>query len=109
LKSLRLKCTVPADVNEHLGNLFWGCLSVAAGALTLYNLDAVVRFDQNSGARVKTWLSKKPGKPVLNRELWSGGSQTGFRSSRIVFRTVAVLAILFGVVLIGLAFRTGLH
>jgi hypothetical protein len=96
-------------MNEHLGNIFWGCLSVAAGALTLYNLDVVVRFDQNSGARVKSWFYKKPGKSILNPELWPGGTQMGLRSSRIVFRMVAVLAILFGLVLIGFAFHNGLR
>jgi hypothetical protein len=96
-------------MSENLGNLLWGCLSVAAGAVMLHYLDAVVRFDQNSGMRMKALFNKRLGKSVLNLELWSVGTETGFRSSKVVFRIVAYLAILFGMVLIGLAFRGHFH
>jgi hypothetical protein len=91
-------------MSDNLENLLCGCVFLAAGAVILHNLDAVVRFDQASGVRSKVWFNEKLGKSVFNRELWSGGTKAGFRSSRIVFRTVAVFAILSSGLFIGLWF-----
>jgi hypothetical protein len=96
-------------MSENLSNFLWGTVCLVAGALILHNLDSVVRFDQVSGTRLKGWFNKQLGKSVLNRELWSVGTPNGFRSSRIVFRVVAIVAILFGVLLIGFSFRSHFH
>jgi len=92
-------------MSETLGNLVWGGLFVATGAVILHNLEAIVDFDQNSGVRAKAWFNKRLGKSVLNYELWSVGTKSGFRSSRIVFRMAALLFILYGTILIGLSFH----
>jgi hypothetical protein len=96
-------------MSENLSNFLWGTLYLAAGALILHNLDAIVRFDQDSGIRLKAWFNKQLGKSVLTRELWSVGTPSGFRSSRIVYRVVGIIALLVGVVLVGLSFRGRFH
>jgi hypothetical protein len=96
-------------MSENLENLLWGCFSVAAGAAILYNLEAIVHFDQNSGVRLKAWLGKMLGKSALNRDLWSVGTKAGIRGSRVGFRIVAVTLIVVGVAFIGFSFRTHFH
>jgi hypothetical protein len=96
-------------MSENLSNFLWGTVWLAAGALLLNNLDAIVRFDQHSGSRQKAWFKKKLGNSVLNRELWSVGTPSGFRSSRIVFRVLGIIALTVGVALVGLSFRGRFH
>jgi hypothetical protein len=105
LKSYRLRYRVRAQMNQNLYGLLSGVFCLAAGALILHNLDALVQFDQDSGIRLKAWFNKQLGKSVLNRELWSVGAPSGFRSSRIAFRVAGVILLLGGLVLVGLSFR----
>jgi hypothetical protein len=92
-------------MSQRLDNFLWGSFYLVAGSVILLNLEAIVRFDQNSGLRLKSWFNKKLGKSFLNRELWSVGTPTGFKSSRIVFRIVSILCLVYGAVLLVLAFR----
>jgi hypothetical protein len=82
-----------------------GSLCLAAGALILQNVEVFVRFDQRSGTRVNAWFKKRVKNPGLNRELWPVGTESGSRSSRIVFRIAGVILILLGIVLVGLSFE----
>ena len=92
-----------------LGYLLQGTLFMVVGVLILQNLDALVRFDQHSGIRLKAWLKKRLSNATLNRELWSVGTPSGFRSSRIVFRIVGVLSLVGGAVLASLSVRGLFH
>lgn len=77
--------------------------------MILHNLDALVRFDQNSGSKLRAWFNKRLGKYVLNRELLSVGTANAVRGSRIALQVVGVLALLAGLVLVGLSFRNRFH
>ncbi|MGB7614861.1 MAG: hypothetical protein WBL56_20065, partial [Candidatus Acidiferrum sp.] len=92
-------------MNEKLSIFFCGSLCLAAGALILQNIEALVQFDQQSGTKLNAWFKKRVKNPALNRELWSVGTESGSRNSRIVFRVVGVILILLGVALVGLSFR----
>jgi hypothetical protein len=92
-------------MSEDLSIFLYGSFCLAVGALILQNLDGLVRFDQQSGAKLKAWLKKHVSNPTLNRELWSVGTPSGRRSSRIVFRVAGVILILLGAALVGLSFR----
>jgi hypothetical protein len=82
-----------------------GTLFLVAGALLLVNLDRIVEFDQNSGVRLKHFFRRKLGDSPLNREVWSVGTLSGFRSSRIAIRIVGVVLVIVGVAHVFLAFR----
>jgi hypothetical protein len=96
-------------MSENLRYFLRGTFYLAVGALILHSLDAMVRFDQNSGVRLKAWFHKKLGQSVPDRELWAAGTPRGFRSSRIVFRVVGVIALLMGLGLVGMSFRGNLR
>ena len=91
-------------MSEILSKFLRGTLYLAIGTLVLRNLDAIVGFDQHSGVRLKSWFNRKLGKSVLNRELWSVGTPSGFRTSRIVLQIAGVIALLMGLLLVGLSF-----
>jgi len=96
-------------MSEKLSVFLCGSLCLAAGALILQNLDTLVRFDQQSGIRLKAWFKRRVSNPTLNRELWSVGTPSGSRSSRIVFRVAGVILMLLGVALVGLAIQGRYH
>jgi hypothetical protein len=92
-------------MSEKLIVFLCGSLCLAVGALILQNIDALVRFDQQSGAKANAWFKKRVKNPVLNRELWPVGTPSSSRKSRIVFLVVGVILILLGVLLVGESFR----
>ena len=100
---------VPVQMSEPLSYFLQGTLCMAIGALILQNLDALVRFDQHSGIKLKAWFKKQLGNSALNRELWSVGTPSGFRSSRVVFRIVGVLSLVGGTALMALSLRGLFH
>jgi hypothetical protein len=73
---------------------FFGTLYLVAGALLLTYLDKIVEFDQNSGIKLKAFFRRKRGDSSLNRELWSAGTPSSYRASRIAFRFVGVVFVL---------------
>jgi hypothetical protein len=86
-----------------------GTLCVVVGAFLLTYLDKVVEFDQNSGIKLKAFLRRKLGNSSVNRELWSVGSPSASRASRIAFRLVGAILLLVGVAELLLTFREHLH
>jgi len=96
-------------MSENLSTFLWGTVWLTGGALLLANLDAIVRFDQHSGNKQSAWFKKKLGNSVLNHEFWSVGTPSGFRSSRIVFRVLGIIALAIGIALVGLSFRGRSH
>jgi len=109
LKSQTLDRRVCERMSELLTNFLLGTLFLTAGALILQNLDALARFDQHSGSRLSDWFKKKLGNSGLNRELWSVGTPSGFRSSKVGLRVAGVIYLLFGAVLVCLSLRSHFH
>ena len=109
LKSQRLGNRVCEEMSEQLSSFLLGTLFLAAGTLILQNVDALARFDQNSGIKLKEWFRKKLGHSPLNRELWSVGTPSGFRSSKNVFRIAGVITLLVGALLVALSLRIHFH
>jgi len=94
-------------MSKCLSHLFLGIVSVVLGALILVNLDTIVRFDQRSGMKLRSWFRKKLGNSVLNRELWTvgtPGTPSGLRSSRVSFKVVAIVLLVVGAVIVALSF-----
>jgi hypothetical protein len=96
-------------MSEQSINFLSGTLTLAAGVLILQTLDALARFDQHSGGRLNDWFGKKLGNSGLNRELWSVGTPSGFRSSKIGLRVAGVILLLAGTVLVGLSLGGHFH
>jgi hypothetical protein len=91
-------------MSRSLEDLALGTLYLAAGVVILQNLDAIVRFDQHSGSRLKAWFNRKLGKSVLTHDAWPVGNPSGFRISRIVFEILAVIFLIGGLILVAIAF-----
>jgi hypothetical protein len=89
--------------------LFFGTLYLVAGALLLTYLDKIVEFDQNSGIKLKAFFRRKLGDSSLNRELWSAGTPSGYRASRIAFRIAGVVFVVVGIAKLLLTFRGYLY
>jgi hypothetical protein len=92
-------------MSENLYELLWGTLFLAAGIVLLQNLDGIARLDQRTGAWMNDWFQKRLGNSFLNRELWSVGTPSGFRRSRIALQIAGIISLLVGAVLVGLAFH----
>jgi hypothetical protein len=103
LKSRSPRHRVCANRSGETIKLVFGTLCLAAGALTLRTSDALARFDQKAGVRLKYWFRKKLGDSALNRELWSVGTTTGLRSSTIGIRVARTIFLVVGMLLLGLS------
>ena len=109
LKTRHWKDTVAVEMTVLHNGYFFGTLYLVAGALLLTYLDKIVEFDRNSGIRLKAFFRRKLGNSSLNRELWSVGTPSGSRTSRIAFRLVAVVLVVVGIAKLLLTFRVYLH
>lgn len=92
----------------HSGFLF-GTLCVIAGAFLLTYLDKIVKFDQNSGIKLKAFFGRKLRNSSLNRELWSVGTPPASRASKVAFRLVGATLVMVGVVILLFSFREHFH
>ena len=93
-----------------LYGFFFGTLYLVAGSLLLTYLDKVVEFDQNIGIELKAFFRRNLGDSAfLNHELWSTGTQSGSRASRIAFRVVGVVFVAVGITKLFLTFRNYLR
>ena len=104
LKSRAAHCRFRLPMSENLYDLLWGTLSVATGIVLLQNLDGIARLDQRTGAIMNDSFENS-GNSFLNRELWSVGTPSGFRRSRIVLQIAGIISLLVGAVLVGLSFH----
>jgi hypothetical protein len=91
---------------EHSSNLAVLLIAITcllAGILLLVNLEMFARFDQASGLRAHQWFRKVLGSnSVLNRELYSVGTPSGFKRSLKVLRLVSFFLIGSGFLWFGL-------
>jgi hypothetical protein len=80
------------------------------GVLILMNLDALTEFDQRSGLRMHSWFKRKLGPDsTWNREIYSVGTPSGHKKSRVGFTAVGVLCVLAGFILFSLVLMSYLR
>jgi hypothetical protein len=83
----------------------FGIINILAGAAVLRNLDSVANFDQRCGVRFNAWLKERFGNSRVTRDIYSAGNPRGLRKSRIVFRGIGVVLILYGLAVAAISFR----
>ncbi len=67
------------------------------GVLILMNRDVLTEFDQRSGVRMHSWFKRKLGPDSMwNREIYSVGTMTGHKRSKVAFTIVGVLCLSTG-------------
>jgi hypothetical protein len=80
-------------------------LFLVAGSTILTNIDALTQFDQSSGLKMHSWFKKKLGaESAWNREVYSVGTPSGHKKSKVAFTAVGILCLLAGFVSLSLSF-----
>ena len=87
-------------MNGTVSNVIQGGFAILAGAAMLLNLEWIANFDQRCGVKVNAWLKKWLGNSFLTRDVWSVGTQSGKRSSKICCGVAAAFLILCGLALV---------
>ena len=92
-------------MNRFLVFMAFGIVNILAGAALLLHLDSVANFDQRWGVRFNAWLKERFGNSRITRDVYSVGNPNGLRKSRIVFRVIGVVLILYGMAVAAISFR----
>jgi hypothetical protein len=70
-------------------------LFLIVGSIILTNLDALTHFDQSPGLKMHSWLKKKLGaESIWNREVYSGGTSSGYKRWKVAFAAVRAFCLL---------------
>jgi hypothetical protein len=88
-----------------ISNILWATIFLIAGILFLSNVNRIAEFNQTCGVKLKSLFHKKLGNSPLNRELWSMGTPSEHRSSRLVIRIAGAIFLLAGIARMVLALR----
>jgi hypothetical protein len=96
-------------MSEAASNLLAGTIFLSVGVLILQNLETIARFDQSNGVKLHSWFKKKLGDSVLNREIYSVGTPSGLRKSRIVLRSAGVFCLVGGLLFISVGLLRYFH
>jgi hypothetical protein len=92
------------NMTEQAVDIGIATLFLFVGSIILTNLDALTHFDQGSGLRMHSWFKKKLGaESIWNREVYSVGTPSGYKKSKLVFAPVGILCLLAGFVSLCLA------
>lgn len=84
-------------MSEHAVDFVIATLFLVVGSVVLTNLDALTHFDQSSGLKMHSWFKKKLGaESTWNREVYSVGTPSGHKRSRVEFAAVGILCLLAG-------------
>ena len=84
-------------MSEQIGELVIATVFLFAGVVILTNLDALVDLDQSSGLKTHAWFKKKLGaNSAWNREIYSVGTASGRKRSKVGFAAVGILCLLAG-------------
>jgi hypothetical protein len=74
-------------------------LFLIVGSVVLTNLDALTNFDQSSGQKMHSWFKKKLGpESMWNREVYSVGTPSGHKRSKLGFAAMGILSLFVGFV-----------
>jgi hypothetical protein len=86
-------------MSEQVVDIAVATLFLIVGSIILANLDALTHFDQSSGLKMHSWFKKKLGaESIWNREVYSVGTPSGRKRSRLGFAAVGILCLLAGFV-----------
>jgi hypothetical protein len=88
-----------------ISDLVQSAIAILAGVSILLNLDFVMNFDQRWEVKVNAWLKKRLGNSLLTRDIYSIGTPSGLRKSRICLRIAAIVLILSGLALATMSVR----
>lgn len=90
-------------MSETIGEIAVATAFLIAGSLILTNLSTLTNFDQSSGLKLHSWFKKTLGaESKWNREIYSVGTTSGHKRSRVGFIVVGVLCLLAGFVSLSL-------
>ena len=103
---MSLRCRFLRQMNEAVWELTLGIVAVTAGVAILLKLDALAKFDQRCGAKLNTRLRKRLGDSWLTHDIYSAGTPSGLRKSRIGLGIAGVGLILGGLAISALALKT---
>lgn len=92
-------------MNGAVTDLAEGVIAVAAGFAILLNLEAVAKLDQRHGLKFNTWLKKRLGDSFLTRDIWSVGTRSGMRSSKIGMGFAGVILVVGGLALVAVSLQ----
>ncbi|MHB8609431.1 MAG: hypothetical protein ACYDCG_14115 [Candidatus Acidiferrales bacterium] len=91
-------------MSEQAVDISIATLFLIVGSIILTNIDALTRFDQSSGLKMHSWFKKKLGtESIWNRKLYSVGTPSGHKKSKVAFTTVGILCLLAGFVSLSLS------
>jgi hypothetical protein len=86
-------------MSEQTADLVVATVFLMAGSAIFLNLDALAEFDQRSGLRSHNWFKKRLGAGSFwNREIYSVGTPSGHRKSKIGFGIAGVAFFISGIV-----------
>jgi len=93
-------------MSEETVDIAIATLFLIVGTIILTNLDALTNFDQSSGLKMHSWFKKKLGaESIWNREVYSVGTPSGHKRSKIGFVAVGIVCLLAGFVSLCLSLR----
>ena len=91
-------------MNEQAVDIAIATLFLIVGSIILTNLDALTHLDQSSGLKMHSWFKKKLGaESAWNREIYSVGTPSGHKRSKVGFAAAGILCLLAGFVSLCLA------
>jgi hypothetical protein len=82
-----------------------GVTAILAGVVLLLNLNSVANFDQRCGVRINAWLKERLGNSFLTRDVYSVGTPSGLRKSRIGLGIAGVVLVLGGLAIAAISLR----
>jgi hypothetical protein len=86
-------------MTEQTADLVVATVFLMAGSAIFLNLDALVKFDQRSGLRSHNWFKKRLGADSFwNREIYSVGTPSGHRKSKIGFGIAGIACLISGII-----------
>jgi hypothetical protein len=89
-------------MSEQTADLVVATVFLMAGSVIFLNLDALAEFDQRSGLRTNNWLKKWLGASSFwNREIYSVGTPSGHRKSKIGFGIAGGACLISGIIALG--------
>jgi hypothetical protein len=96
-------------MTEQASNLVVGTVFLTVGVFTLQNLDTIARFDQSTGRKLHSWVKKNLGGSTLSRDIFSVGTPSGLRNSKIGLGGAGVLFMVVGLLFISLGLLRYFH
>jgi hypothetical protein len=90
-------------MSEQTADLVVATVFLMAGSVIFLNLDALAEFDQRSGLRTNNWFKRRLGASSLwNREIYSVGTPSGHRKSKIGFSIAGAACFVSGIIALSL-------